>query len=97
MEMVIDMTEVTACDVEACMYNKHCLCHAKAITVGGMNDHQCDTMFYATSHTHRTEVAGVGACRVRNCINNDDCECQAECIGVTFNGDKADCTAFSQQ
>ncbi len=95
MKKTIEMPEVMGCEQNECAYNLGSLCHARGITVGGMQDHLCDTMMPSGSHTHRKETAGVGACRTRNCVHNEDWECRAEGINITLSGGQALCGTFA--
>jgi Domain of Unknown Function (DUF1540) len=97
MKQLIDMPEVIECEVDECAYNVDFNCHARAITVGNMQKHLCDTMIASVRHTHREAVAGVGACRSFNCIHNEDFECQAEGINVTRSGGMVQCGTFTAQ
>lgn len=95
MKQSIEMPEVMRCEAEQCAYNMDSMCHARAITVGNMQQHLCDTMIMSGKHTQRKEMAGVGACRSANCIHNEDLECQAEGINVTLSGGQAFCGTFA--
>jgi len=92
---VVEMPEVMKCQAEQCAYNMGSMCHARAITVGDMQQQLCDTMVTSEKHTHRKETAGVGACRSANCIHNEDLECQAEGVDVTLSGGRAVCATFA--
>lgn len=91
----IEMPEVTQCSVDQCAYNKESSCHARAITVGDINKHLCDTSMTADRHTQRQDIAGVGACRSTDCVHNEDFECQADAISVMMSGNEAECGTFS--
>ncbi len=95
MKKTIEVPEVIQCQAKQCAYNMNSTCHARAITVGNMHKHLCDTMVLSKQHTQRTETAGVGACRSANCIHNEDLECQAEEINVTLSGGQASCGTFA--
>lgn len=95
MKMTIEMPQVQQCAVSDCSYNQAQTCHARAITVGGAQDHLCDTMFNAAEHTSRSETAGVGACKTRACTHNVDLECQAEQIEIGLTGGQASCMTFA--
>ena len=97
MQLCIDVPTVVKCDEENCGYNRERTCHACAITVGGILDHQCDTMFKAKEHTSRAETAGVGACKVASCRHNSDFECHAEGIEVGHALRHANCLTFSEK
>jgi len=94
MKTGIKMPEVMQCQATQCAYNMDAKCHARAITVGDMNQQLCDTMFMTNMHTKRKETAGVGACRSANCKHNEDLECQAGGIDVTLSGGQAKCGTF---
>lgn len=92
----IEMPEVMQCQATQCAYNMDTKCHARAITVGNMDQQLCDTMFVTDRHTQREETAGVGACRSANCMYNEDLECQMETgIDVTLSGGQARCGTFA--
>jgi hypothetical protein len=95
MKRAIEMPEVEQCEVSRCAYNVGSTCHARAITVGNMDKHLCDTMIMVKEHTQRKEAAGVGACRSANCVYNEDLECQADGINVTVSGGQAVCKTFA--
>lgn len=95
MKQTIEMAQVKQCQAKQCAYNMNSMCHARAITVGNMQQHLCDTMIMSKQHTQRAETAGVGACRSANCIHNEDLECQAEGINVTLSGGQASCGTFA--
>lgn len=94
MKRSIEMPEIMQCEAKQCAYNVDSMCHARAITVGDMQEHLCDTMIMSKKHTQRKETAGVGACRSTNCVSNEDLECQAEGINVTLSGGQAFCGTF---
>ena len=94
MKISVTMPVVRACTAEGCAYNKEEHCHARAITVGGLNDHHCDTLFNSSSDINRNEAAGVGACKVNVCRFNDGCECQAASIEIGYSNFEADCETF---
>jgi hypothetical protein len=94
-KQTIEMPEVMQCQAKQCAYNMNSMCHARAITVGDVQKHVCDTMTMSAKHTQRTETAGVGACRSANCIHNEDLECQAEGISITLSGGQASCGTFA--
>lgn len=91
----IEMPEVMQCEAKRCAYNVDSTCHARAITVGDMQKHLCDTLFALKQHTQRKEGAGVGACRSTNCMHNEDLECQADGIDITLSGGQAICGTFA--
>ncbi|MDD5705946.1 MAG: DUF1540 domain-containing protein [Kiritimatiellae bacterium] len=95
MKQVIEMPEVIQCEAKQCAYNTASTCHARAITVGNMQQHLCDTMIAVKKHTQRKEAAGVGACRSANCVHNEDLECQADGINITLSGGRAFCGTFA--
>lgn len=97
MTLTVEMPEITECTAETCVYNKDSMCHARGITVGGMDDHECDTMLIASPHTQREARAGVGACRAMGCKHNRDFECQAPGISVDFSGGNAECDTFESR
>jgi len=96
MKQAIEMPEVMQCQAKKCAYNVDSTCHARAITVGDMQKHLCDTMMMMSGqHTQRKEIAGVGACRSTNCVHNEDWECQATGINVALSGGQASCGTFA--
>jgi hypothetical protein len=95
MKKTIEVPEVMQCQAAQCVYNVESMCRARAITVGDMQQHECDTMMKSNSHTSRMDTAGVGACRSTNCVHNDDWECQADGIEVTLSGDQTQCATFA--
>ena len=94
MKQIVEMPEVIQCQAKRCSYNIDSMCHARAITVGNMQKHACDTMCTMEEHTHRMGYAGVGACRSTDCIYNEDLECQAEGISVGVSGGHAFCGTY---
>lgn len=97
MKRIVEMPEVSSCDVADCAYNLNTMCHARGITVGGPNDHLCDTTCTFRSHTHASELAGVGACKATGCMHNQDLECQADSIQVGLDGRQALCRTFDKR
>ena len=92
----LEMPEISSCQADDCAYNRDTKCHARAITVGGMLDHRCDTILKCHPAMNRVESAGVGACKVLNCTNNEECECQAPKVDVGFAYGSADCLTFKE-
>ncbi len=97
MKMTIDMPNVEACDVRACVYNVDTSCRARAITVGAGIHAACDTFFVGDRHAHAPQAAGVGACKVTDCRHNADFECGAPAIRVGLHENHADCTTFAHR
>lgn len=97
MKITKEMTEVSNCEAISCSYNIGRKCHAMAITVGGINDHRCDTMCRNTFRTRQAGLAGVGACKATKCIHNVSLECQADKIRVGVNMEEAECLSFSEK
>lgn len=95
MSCTVVMPDVMTCSAEKCVYNKASMCHARGITVGGVDEHNCDTLLKGSKHTERQMRAGVGACRALGCIHNEDFECQAENISIKYAGDQAECMTFA--
>ena len=94
MKITAEMPEVVKCSAMDCAYNANDRCHAYGITVGGTNDHHCDTMFNCKPLMLREASAGVGACKVLDCSNNAGCECQAESISLRVSAGHADCMEY---
>lgn len=96
MKITLEMSDVQACDVDACAYNVERRCHARAITVGDGIHPACDTFLASDRHTRDTShTAGVGACKVMSCRYNSDLECAAETIRVGFHDNHPDCMTFA--
>lgn len=92
------MPDVKKCEMEMCAYNKDMACHAMAITVGGHECPECDTMARETMDAGDDEaMAGVGACKVSNCMHNEKLECTADGIAVGRFGDTAACRTFERR
>lgn len=92
--MNIEMPKVKQCNVEECGFNTEQMCHAKAITVGDLDNPGCDTFMDSDSHTESLRIAGVGACKVQSCQFNRDFECSAETIAVGYKDQKVNCLTF---
>lgn len=97
MKITKEMTEVSICEATSCSYNIGKRCHALAITVGGINDHQCDTICRASFRTHEIGLAGVGACKAASCIHNMGLECRADAIRVGIKMEQPECLSFSEK
>lgn len=97
MRCKIEMPQIMQCAATTCAYNKDFTCHARGITVGGPDDHMCDTLLIMTPHTDRHEPAGVGACHAMNCTHNCDFECQADGVSIGFATGRADCLTFKSR
>jgi hypothetical protein len=96
MKVSNEMSPVRACDATRCAYNVNQSCHAKAVTIGDLNDPGCDTFLDAPTHNKETRrIAGVGACKVSVCKFNDDLECTADTIAVGYAGTKVKCLTFA--
>jgi hypothetical protein len=94
MKVMIEVPGIMSCSADGCAYNRDNECHACAITVGGTNDHRCDTMFPSSGHASRRQMGGVGACKATDCKLNDDCECLADGIEVGQRSDGVDCLTY---
>ena len=87
MKITLEMTQVSKCDVDQCVYNSENKCNAKAVTIGDIRRPGCDTFFSSEGHCQGSaSIAGVGACKVSNCQFNDDFECSAPAISVGYTG-----------
>lgn len=98
MKWTLEMPEVVSCNMKHCTYNHDTTCHARAITVGGVSDHMCDTMYddIAThQHAKRKEPAGVGACKATDCKYNADFECQTESVRIGESEGLVNCETFA--
>lgn len=95
MKQIIEMPEVMMCNARECVYNADSRCHARAITVGDLHGHLCDTAWKAKQHTQRRDGAGVGACRATSCAYNEDFECQADGISVAASASQIQCATFT--
>jgi hypothetical protein len=96
MKVTNEMSAVRTCSATRCAYNVNQNCHAKAVTIGDLNNPGCDTFFDASGHTKDTRrIAGVGACKVAGCKFNDDFECTADTITVGLSGPKVNCLTFA--
>ena len=94
-EMKIEMPLISQCTVESCSYNVNHGCHAKAITIGDLDNPGCDTYFNGHEHcTEKTRTAGVGACKVSACQHNSDFECSAATIKVGFSNENIQCLTY---
>lgn len=97
-KLTIEMPLVSQCDVNNCGFNVNHTCHAKAITIGDLENPGCDTFFEASRHNKETKrIAGVGACKVSACKYNNDFECNADAIAVGFSKHKINCLTFDGQ
>lgn len=94
MKVTVEMPEVMKCAAADCAYNTNDKCHAYGITIGGKNDHHCDTMFNCKPMMMREAPAGVGACKVLDCCNNAGCECQSDGVSLRLSEGQADCTEY---
>lgn len=92
------MPRVSYCEVEECAYNRDQTCHALAITVGGGDDHMCDTFFEAdTKGGDPDACACVGACRSTSCTHNQNLECKAPEINVGYESAEIDCKTYRRK
>ncbi|RJX32184.1 MAG: DUF1540 domain-containing protein [Oxalobacter sp.] len=95
--IVVDMPTVKGCEVSQCVYNTDAACHAKAITIGDMDQPGCDTFFSASSsHAKSLQQAGVGACKMSDCKFNEDYECAAPEIMVGLQKNSAKCITYAR-
>lgn len=94
------MTQVNACDVTQCAYNKHNSCHTLSITVGGPNEcPKCDT-YLGSSQTRggiEDVTAGIGACKMSDCSFNESLECNASSVKIGWHLNHPDCQTFQQR
>lgn len=96
-EKIIEMPEVSKCEIDDCAYNVKLNCHARAITVGDGETPGCDTYFKAKQHTNGMgQLAGVGACKVSACLHNQNYECMAQDILVGMSGNLVECLTFEK-
>ncbi len=89
------MAHISECQATECGYNKSGTCHALAITVGGIGDHNCDT--YCSCGTKggiSSAVGTVGACKVTDCIYNTGLECSMENIKVGVQQGCVSCLSY---
>lgn len=98
-KMTVKMPEVAMCGVSECAYNNGELCCAHAITVGDMDNPQCDTYLNSDTHVKASNPipAGVGACKVSACYHNKEFSCMADSIEVDHGSDPADCMTFKKR
>ena len=97
-KIVIEMPLVSRCDVTQCGYNLSQHCHAKAITIGDLENPGCDTFFKERMHNKEAKrMAGVGACKVSDCRYNEDFECNADKISVGFISKNINCLTYTLQ
>lgn len=92
---MMEMPEVSDCQVEMCAYNTDGKCHAMAITIGDTVHPKCDTYVETgTKGGDLDSIAGVGACKVCSCVHNMGLECQATTISVGYQQGEVDCLTF---
>lgn len=95
-KLIIEMPLVSECSIKKCAYNVNSGCHAKAITIGDIQNPGCDTFFPSEKHSEATKrIAGVGACKVSSCRHNKNFECTTENISVGYDQNKANCLTYS--
>ncbi|MBI4495555.1 MAG: DUF1540 domain-containing protein [Deltaproteobacteria bacterium] len=93
--MAKQMPKVLECEVQECSYNKNKVCHAMAITVGGLKHPMCDTFLKSAQKGGVPDMTGgVGACKEDDCKFNRSLECNAPGIHVGTHMDHGDCKTF---
>lgn len=89
----MEMSQIAACTMSACAYNKENHCHTLGITVGPHAE--CNTFSHASKKGGSKEAnGGVGACIAADCKFNDQLECKAPNINVTTHNAHPDCKTF---
>lgn len=95
MKVAIEIPAVSECTVVECAYNQARRCHARAITVGDLDQPECDTYFQSHNEVRDPNItAGVGACKAIQCRFNRELECTAPQIQVAYNEGHASCMTF---
>lgn len=90
--------KIKNCDAVDCVYNQQGKCHAISITVGGNNDHMCDTFCPSRSKGGIASAVGiVGACKVTECLYNKDFECGADSVEIGHWGKTVDCLSYRKK
>lgn len=94
----MQMPKITQCEVSECAYNRNMMCHALAITIGGGDDHMCDTFYESEMQGGDPKSTGcVGACRSVSCTHNENLECCASEIKVGHKQMEIDCMTFKEK
>ena len=92
---MMNMPEVSKCDMSECSYNEGNQCHALAITIGDQTNPMCDTFLKGSTHGgDPSSTAKVGACKVSVCKFNKSLECSASSVEVGHRGQDAYCMTF---
>ncbi|MBI2855040.1 MAG: DUF1540 domain-containing protein [Chloroflexi bacterium] len=87
------MSQIAACNMSTCVYNRDNQCHTLGITVGPHAE--CNTFNHASSKGGlRDANAGVGACTAADCRFNDQMECNAPNINVASHNIHPDCKTY---
>lgn len=92
----MEMSQITKCDMSACVYNQENRCTTMGITVGLHGE--CNTFNHGSAKGGIDDVnGGVGACLAADCMFNEKLECKVPKISVMVHDRHPDCATFKQK
>lgn len=93
-----EIPTVRDCETLSCDFNNSWRCHAKTVTVGGLDTPTCKSFKSTAAQNRDTQVLpGVTDCELHMCLRNKNLKCDAYSIKVRMRNDQPCCVSFKNR